>query len=45
MLALIFVAHLVRQKRSPTSTIAWLLVVLLLPYVGVPLYLMLGGQN
>ena len=26
--------HLLRQRRSPSSTIAWLLVILLLPYVG-----------
>jgi len=45
ILALIFVAHLLRQKRSPTSTISWLLVVLLLPYVGVPLYLVFGGRK
>jgi cardiolipin synthase len=45
LLALVFVAHLLRQKRSPTSTISWLLVVLLLPYVGVPLYLMFGGRK
>lgn len=45
VLALVFVAHLLHQKRSPTSTIAWLLVVLLLPYVGVPLYLMFGGRK
>jgi cardiolipin synthase len=45
LLALIFLAHLLRQRRSPSSTIAWLLVILLLPYVGVPLYLMFGGRK
>jgi cardiolipin synthase len=44
-LALVFLAYLLRQKRSPTSTIAWLLVVIFLPYIGVPLYLMLGGRK
>ncbi len=45
LLALVFLANLLRQKRSPSSTIAWLLVILLLPYVGVPLYVMFGGRK
>ena len=46
LLALILMAGLLRQRRSPSSTIAWLLAILLLPpYVGVPLYIMLGGRK
>jgi cardiolipin synthase len=46
LLALLFLAYLIRQrKRSPASTMAWLLLVLFLPWVGVPLYLMLGGRK
>lgn len=45
LLALVLLAHLLRSKRSPASTISWLLVIVLLPYVGVPLYLMLGGRK
>ncbi len=45
LLALVFLANLLKQKRSPSSTIAWLLVILLMPYVGVPLYLMFGGRK
>lgn len=45
LLALVFLAYLIRQKRSPASTMAWLLLVLFLPYIGVPLYLMLGGRK
>ena len=45
LLALVLLAHLLRQQRSPTSTLAWLLTILLLPYVGVPLYLMFGGRK
>ncbi|MHC5537562.1 PLDc N-terminal domain-containing protein, partial [Singulisphaera rosea] len=44
-LALILLAHLLRSQRSPSSTIAWLLVILLIPYVGVPLYLTFGGRK
>ena len=45
LLALVLMAGLLRQRRSPSSTIAWLLVILLLPYVGVPLYIMFGGRK
>ena len=45
LLALIFVANLLRQRRSPSSTIAWLLVILLEPYLGVPLYVVFGGRK
>jgi len=42
---LIFIIALLKmsyQKRSPTSMIAWLLAFFLLPYVAVPLYLIVG---
>jgi cardiolipin synthase len=45
LLALVFLAYLIRQRRSPASTMAWLLLVLFLPYVGVPLFLMFGGRK
>ena len=45
LLALVLMAGLLRQRRSPSSTIAWLLVILLLPYLGVPLYIMFGGRK
>jgi cardiolipin synthase A/B len=45
LLALVLMAGLLRERRSPSSTIAWLLVILLLPYVGVPLYIMFGGRK
>src|SRR5271170_1132638 len=45
LLALVLMAGLLRQRRSPSSTIAWLLVILFLPYIGVPLYIMLVGRK
>jgi cardiolipin synthase len=45
LLALVLMANLLQQRRSPSSTIAWLLVILLAPYVGVPLYLIFGGRK
>ena len=45
LLALVLLAGLLRQRRSPSSTIAWLLAILLIPYVGVPLYIIFGGRK
>jgi cardiolipin synthase len=45
LLALVFLAYLIKQRRPPASTMAWLLLVVFLPYVGVPLYLMIGGRK
>jgi Phospholipase_D-nuclease N-terminal/Protein kinase domain len=45
LLALLFLVHVVRQRRSPGSRLAWVLVILFLPYVGVPLYLVLGNRK
>ena len=44
-LALLLLAQLLRSNRTPSSTIAWLLVIVLIPYVGVPLYLTFGGRK
>jgi cardiolipin synthase len=45
LLAFFFVARLLAEKRQPGNTVAWMLVILLAPYVGVPLYLMFGGRK
>ena len=45
LLALVFLAHILRTRRPPQSTIAWVLTILLVPYLGVPLYLMFGGRK
>ncbi len=34
-----------RDRRPPASTLAWGLVIVLVPYVGIPLYLLLGGMR
>jgi len=44
-LALFLVARLLREKRAPANTFAWLLAILLLPWVGVPLFLIFGGRK
>ncbi len=45
LLAFFLVARLMSEKRAPANTFAWLLVIILLPYVGVPLYLLFGGRK
>jgi cardiolipin synthase len=45
LLAVILIAHILLQKHSPSGTIAWLLVIVLVPYAGVPLYLLFGGRK
>ena len=45
LFAAVLLTHIVRQRRPPTATIAWLLVIVLAPYVGVPLYLLIGGRK
>jgi len=45
LLGALLVTHIIRQRGSPSAAIAWLLVIVLVPYVGVPLYLLLGGRK
>jgi cardiolipin synthase A/B len=45
VLALFAVARILGEKRQPSNTLAWLLAIVLIPYVGVPLYLLLGGRK
>jgi cardiolipin synthase len=45
LLVLGFVVSLLRQRRPVGSAIAWLLAVVLIPYLGVPLYLIFGGRK
>ncbi len=44
-LAFIVIARLMREKRRPSATVAWLLVIWFIPPLGVPLYLVLGGRK
>lgn len=45
LLAVFLVARLMSEKRAPANTFAWLLIIILVPWVGVPLYLLLGGRK
>jgi cardiolipin synthase A/B len=45
LLAVFLIARMLSEKRQPGNTLAWLLGIILVPYVGVPLYLLLGGRK
>jgi len=45
LLAVILAVDILRKRRAPTATIAWLLFIITLPYLGVPAYLLLGGRK
>lgn len=44
-LGFIVIARLMREKRRPSNTFAWLLLIVLVPYIGVPLFLLIGGRK
>ncbi|MDD5672712.1 MAG: cardiolipin synthase [Chitinivibrionales bacterium] len=44
-LAVTLLVHQNQPRRSPASTIAWLLAILLVPYFGVPAYILFGGRK
>ena len=45
LLAVFAIARLMSERRQPSNTIAWILGIVLIPYVGVPLYLLLSGKR
>lgn len=45
ILAVFLIARLMSEKRQPGNTFAWLLGIVLIPYLGVPLYLLFGGRK
>jgi cardiolipin synthase len=44
-MATVLIAVIVVQRRAAGTTFAWLLAIVLIPYVGVPLYLVFGGRK
>ena len=45
ILSMVVVASLVRKRRAPASTLAWILAMVLLPPIGIPLYLIFGDRK
>jgi len=44
-MAIVLVADVLRSRRASGSALAWMLAIVLAPYLGVPLYLVLGGRK
>jgi cardiolipin synthase len=40
-----FLARILRDRRPQGSTLAWMLVLIAIPYIGIPLYLVLGPRK
>jgi cardiolipin synthase len=45
VLGAVLIAVILVQRRAPGTTVAWLLAIVFIPYVGVPLYLIFGGRK
>ena len=37
--------NLLREHRAPSATLAWGIAIVLIPYIGIPLYLLIGGRH
>jgi cardiolipin synthase len=44
-LTLIFISFVLRSKKPPGSTVAWLFFIAVIPYVGIPLYLLMTHRK
>ena len=38
-------SHVMQQRRQPTAAIAWMLFILLMPYLALPAYLVFGSRK
>jgi cardiolipin synthase len=45
LLTLVFVSFILRAKRPPGGTWAWLFFVAIIPYIGIPFYLFFSGRK
>jgi cardiolipin synthase len=45
LLVYVVTAHLLEQRRHPTAAIAWVLFMVLLPYVALPMFLAFGSRK
>ncbi len=45
LLAVFAIARLMSARKQPGNTFAWLLAIAFIPYLGVPLFLLLGGRK
>src|SRR5258706_2309309 len=41
----VLVSHTLRQRRNPSAAVAWVITLALVPYIGLPLYLIFGTRK
>ncbi|GMV99176.1 MAG: cardiolipin synthase [Candidatus Hydrogenedentota bacterium] len=44
-LAVLLLVRILRQREHPSTTIAWIMAIVLIPHLGVPAYLIFGGRK
>ncbi|MFP4476438.1 MAG: cardiolipin synthase [Desulfatibacillaceae bacterium] len=45
VLSVLLITRADSEQRSPSATLAWLLLIIFIPYLGIPLYLLFGGRK
>ncbi|MBI2434367.1 MAG: PLDc N-terminal domain-containing protein [Candidatus Hydrogenedentes bacterium] len=45
LLAVMLITQILRTNHRPAGALAWVMAIVLIPYVGVPLYLLIGGRK
>lgn len=45
LLAILLIPRILLERRHPGATIAWVLAIGLIPFLGVPLYFLIGGRR
>ena len=45
VLGIVLITQILRNPRKPSATIGWLLIIILVPLVGIPLYLTFGDRK
>ena len=45
LLVYVLASHTLQQRRHPAAAVGWVLVMVLMPYVGLPLYLLFGTRK
>ncbi len=45
LLALLLIARILRSRRVPAATLGWLIAIVFVPFIGIPLYLLIGERK
>src|SRR5471032_2137999 len=45
LLIYVLTSHSLQQRRAPAAAISWVLTIALIPYIGLPLYLLFGTRK